>query len=149
MTTVQKSALVRFPAQLMFDLVEDIEAYPQFLPWCRSSRILSRTDGMVEAELEIARGGFNKSFATRNTISAPTEIRMSLLQGPFSHLEGVWTFTPLREDASKISLDLEFELSGKLASLAFGAIFNQICNTMVGAFSERAKAIYLYRDDEE
>jgi ribosome-associated toxin RatA of RatAB toxin-antitoxin module len=67
---------------------------------------------------------------------------MSLLDGPFSSLEGVWAFMPLREDASKISLDLEFEMHGKLASLAFGAVFNQICNTMVGSFTERAKVIY-------
>jgi ribosome-associated toxin RatA of RatAB toxin-antitoxin module len=149
MTTVQKSALVRFPAHLMFELVEDIKSYPQFLPWCRSSRILRRSGDVVDAELEIARGGFHKSFATRNTLLAPQEIRMSLLNGPFSHLEGLWTFTPLREDASKISLDLEFEMSGKVASLAFGAIFNQICSTMVGAFSERAKALYLYRHEDD
>jgi len=149
MTTVQKSALVRFPAHLMFELVDDIESYPQFLPWCRTSRILRRSGDVVDAELEIARGGFNKSFATRNIIVAPQEIRMSLLTGPFSRLEGVWTFTPLRADASKISLHLQFEMSGKLASLAFGTIFNQICNTLVSAFSERAKAIYLYQHDED
>jgi ribosome-associated toxin RatA of RatAB toxin-antitoxin module len=67
---------------------------------------------------------------------------VSLLNGPFSYLEGVWSFMPLREDASKISLDLEFEMSGKLASLAFGAVFNQICNTMVSSFTSRAKQIY-------
>ena len=149
MTTVQKSALVRFPAHLMFELVDDIESYPQFLPWCHSSRILRRSSDRVEAELEISRGGFNKSCTTRNTLVAPREIRISLLNGPFSHLEGLWTFTPLRDDASKISLDLEFEMSGKLAGLAFGAIFNQICNTMVGAFCERAKALFLYRHEED
>jgi ribosome-associated toxin RatA of RatAB toxin-antitoxin module len=149
MTTVQKSALVRFPAHLMFELVEDIPTYPQFLPWCSGSRIIRRSGDVVDAQLDISRAGFNKSFATRNTILAPQEIRMSLLTGPFSHLEGVWTFTPLRSDASKISLDLEFEMSGKLASLAFGAIFNQICNTMVSAFSDRAKALYLYHHEED
>lgn len=149
MTKVQKSALVRFPAHLMFELVDDIESYPKFLPWCRSSRILRRSGDLVDAELEIARGGFNKSFATRNTILAPQEIRMSLLNGPFKHLAGVWTFTPLRNDASKIELNLEFEMAGKLASLAFGAIFNQICNTMVGAFSDRANALYLYSHAED
>ncbi len=149
MTTVQKSALVRFPAHIMFELVEDIDSYPKFLPWCSGSRIIRRSGDIVDAELEISRAGFNKSFATRNTILAPQEIRMSLLNGPFSHLEGVWTFTPLRSDASKISLDLEFEMSGKLASLAFGAIFNQICNTMVGAFSDRAKALYLYHHEQD
>lgn len=148
MTTVRKSALVRFPAQLMFELVADIESYPKFLPWCRSSRVLRRADNLVEAELEIARGGFHKTFATRNVVLGSREIRLSLLEGPFEYLEGVWTFTPLREDASKISLELEFEMSGKLANLAFGAIFNQICNTMVGAFSERAKTIYGYSHKE-
>jgi len=142
MTIVQKSALVRYSAQQMFDLVNDIEAYPQFLPWCSGSRIIKRTDDIVEAELLISKSGFKKSFSTRNQINKGGKITVSLLDGPFSHLEGVWNFMPLREDASKISLDLEFEMSGKLASLAFGAVFNQICNTMVGSFTSRAKQIY-------
>jgi ribosome-associated toxin RatA of RatAB toxin-antitoxin module len=149
MTSVEKSALVRFPAHLMFELVNDIESYPQFLPWCHASRVLRRSGDVVDAELEIARGGFQKSFATRNTLLAPQEIRMSLLNGPFRHLEGVWSFTALRQDASKISLSLEFEMSGKIAALAFGAIFNQICNTMVDAFAERAKVLYHYRHEED
>ncbi|TAL42486.1 MAG: type II toxin-antitoxin system RatA family toxin [Methylovulum sp.] len=142
MTIVQKSALVRYSAQQMFDLVNDIEAYPQFLPWCSGSRIIKRADDFVEAELLISKGGFKKSFSTRNRIDRGGTITVSLLDGPFSYLEGVWNFMPLREDASKISLDLEFEMSGKLASLAFGAVFNQICNTMVSSFTNRAKQIY-------
>ncbi|MGZ4970558.1 MAG: type II toxin-antitoxin system RatA family toxin [Methylobacter sp.] len=142
MTVVQKSALVKFSAQQMFDLVNDIEAYPKFLPWCNGSRIIKREDNIVEAELLISKGGFEKSFATRNKIEQGRRMTVSLLNGPFSHLDGVWDFIPLREDASKISLDLEFEMSGKLASLAFGAVFNQICNTMVSSFTARAKAIY-------
>ena len=142
MTIVQKSALVRYSAQQMFDLVNDIEAYPQFLPWCSGSRIIKRADDIVEAELLISKGGFKKSFSTRNRIDRGGTITVSLLDGPFSYLEGVWNFMPLREDASKISLDLEFEMSGKLASLAFGAVFNQICNTMVSSFTNRAKQIY-------
>ena len=149
MTTVQKSALVKFPAHLMFDLVEDVDAYPHFLPWCAASRILRRSGNVVDAELDIARGGFNKSFATRNTLLAPNQIHMTLLGGPFEHLEGVWNFIALREDASKISLDLEFEMSGKLVNLAFGPVFNQICNTLVGAFCERAKAVYTYHHEED
>ncbi|MFM8330210.1 MAG: type II toxin-antitoxin system RatA family toxin [Candidatus Methylumidiphilus sp.] len=149
MTQVSKSALVRFPAHLMYGLVEDVEAYPQFLPWCGAGRILRRSGNIIDAELQIAKGGFQKAFATRNTLLAPQEIRISLLEGPFSHLEGVWTFTPLSAEASKIALDLEFEMSGKLASLAFGALFNQICNTMVGAFSDRAKDLYTYHHTED
>ncbi|MCX7095302.1 MAG: type II toxin-antitoxin system RatA family toxin [Methylobacter sp.] len=142
MTVVQKSALVKFSAQQMFDLVNDIEAYPKFLPWCSGSRIITREDDIVEAELLIAKGGFKKAFSTRNKIETGRRMTVSLLNGPFSHLDGVWDFIPLREDASKISLDLEFEMSGKLASLAFGAVFNQICNTMVSSFTARAKAVY-------
>lgn len=142
MTIIHRSALVRFPAQTMFDLVEDIESYPKFLPWCRATRILSREGCIVEAELEVARGGFRKAFTTRNTANEQGEIRMMLIDGPFRYLEGAWKFLPLREDASKISLDLDFELSGTLTSLAFGAVFNQICDTMVNAFSQRAKALY-------
>jgi ribosome-associated toxin RatA of RatAB toxin-antitoxin module len=149
MTAVSKSALVRFPAYLMYALVEDCASYSQFLPWCSASRVLSRSGDMMDAELEITKGGFQKTFATRNTLLAPDEIRISLLEGPFAHLEGVWRFTPLREDASKISLDLEFEMPGKLANLAFGAVFNQICNTMVGAFCDRAKDLYTYHHADD
>ena len=141
-TVVQKSALVKFSAEQMFNLVEDIESYPQFLPWCSGSRILRRENDIVEGEIEISKAGFHKSFATRNRLDRAGKIYLSLLEGPFSSLEGVWNFLPLREDASKISLDLEFEIAGKLAGLAFGPVFNQICNTMVTSFTQRAKAIY-------
>ncbi|MDT8405940.1 MAG: type II toxin-antitoxin system RatA family toxin [Methylococcales bacterium] len=143
MTWVRKSALVRYPARQMFELVADIEAYAEFLPWCANSRILRRLDERrVEAELKIAKGGFHKSFATQNHVVDDERIDMTLLNGPFRRLEGSWLFLPLREDASKISLELEFELDTGLAALAFGAVFNQICNTMVGSFTQRAKEVY-------
>ena len=142
MTVVKKSALVKYSAQQMYDLVCDIDAYPQFLPWCGGSRILKREDDVIEAELLIAKGGFKKAFSTRNRIENGTKMTISLLNGPFTSMEGEWNFTPLREDACKISLDLEFEMPGKLANLAFGAVFNQICNTMVSSFTSRAKQVY-------
>ncbi len=142
MTTVNKSALVKFSAQKMLKLVENIEAYPEFLPWCGGSTILKREGNIIEAELKIAKAGFNKSFATRNRKEGTGKIFMTLLNGPFTSLDGVWHFIPLREDASKICLDLEFEIQGKLANLAFGSFFNQICNTMVSSFTERAKQVY-------
>ena len=141
-SVVKKSALVKFSAQQMFDLVDDIESYPQFLPWCSGSRVLRREDDIVEGEIHIAKAGFHKSFATRNRLDHGGRIQISLLDGPFKSLEGFWSFMPLREDASKISLDLEFEMAGKLASLAFGPVFNQICNTMLSSFTQRAKALY-------
>ncbi len=142
MMEIHKSALVKFPAQAIFDLVDDIESYPEFLPWCAGSKILLRTEDVVEAELHIARGGFKRTFATRNVSDGGGRIIMTLIDGPFTYLQGAWNFMPLREDASKISLDLDFEMTGKLANLAFGAVFNQICNSMVGSFTQRAKQIY-------
>jgi Oligoketide cyclase/lipid transport protein len=139
---VQKSALVKFSAQQMFDLVDDIESYPKFLPWCSGSQVLRREGDIVEGRIDISKAGFHKSFATRNRLDRGGKIYMSLLEGPFKSLEGVWNFMPLREDASKISLDLEFEISNAFASLAFGPVFNQICNTMVTSFTQRAKEIY-------
>ncbi len=142
MTKIERSALVRFPANDMFSLVADIESYPSFLPWCQSSRIISREDSVVEAELEIARAGFHKQFSTQNVNHEPDQINMTLLNGPFNSLYGVWQFIPLGDDASKISLNLEFELAGGIAALAFGRIFHQICETMVDAFHQRAKELY-------
>jgi len=141
-SVVQKSALVKFSAKQMFDLVDDIEAYPQFLPWCSGSKVLRREGNIVEGRIDIAKAGFHKSFTTRNVTDPGGRITISLLDGPFKSLEGVWNFMPLRADASKISLDLEFEIASTFASLAFGPVFNQICNTMVGAFTQRAKVIY-------
>jgi len=142
MTLVQKSALVKYSANQMYDIVDDIESYPDFLPWCSGSKILLREGNVVEAELHISKAGFDKSFATRNTNDGHGKLFMTLLDGPFSSLEGIWDFMPLREDASKISLDLEFEMNSKFASLAFGPVFNQICNTMVKSFTDRAKQVY-------
>lgn len=142
MTRVEKSALVKFSAQQMFELVNDIERYPQFLPWCSGTRILSRHENIIEGEISISKGGFEKKFSTRNTLELDKKMTVELLDGPFSHLSGEWNFLPLREDASKITLDLDFEMSGMLANLAFGAVFNQICNTMVSSFTARAKEVY-------
>lgn len=142
MTKIERSALVRFSAKDMFALVADIESYPHFLPWCQSSRILSRENSVVEAELDIARGGFRKQFSTQNVNQEPDQINMTLLNGPFNSLHGVWQFIPLGDDASKISLKLEFDLPGGIAAIAFGRIFHQICETMVDAFHQRAKELY-------
>ncbi len=142
MSEVHKNALVKFSAQQMFDLVADIDAYQEFLPWCSGSRVIQRNGDIVDGEIQISKAGFNKTFATRNRNVPYEKIYMNLLDGPFSSLEGEWTFQALREDASKISLDLNFEISGTLANLAFGPVFNQICNTMVSSFIQRAKDVY-------
>lgn len=142
MTVVQKSAIVPYSANDMFRLVDDVEAYPEFLPWCRSARVLSRTEDEVHATVEIAHGVLHKSFSTRNRIQAGKMIEMRLVEGPFRRLEGFWRFDPLGDKACKVSLDLEFEFSNRIIAMVLGPVFNQITSTFVDAFRRRAEQVY-------
>lgn len=142
MPNISKQALVPYTAAEMFDLVDDVDAYSQFLPWCRTSRVLSRSEDEVKASIEIAHGALHKSFTTRNRIQHAKMIEMRLLEGPFRHLEGFWRFEPLGERACKVSLDLEFEFASRLIGLAMGPIFSQISSSLVDAFVKRAEQVY-------
>jgi ribosome-associated toxin RatA of RatAB toxin-antitoxin module len=140
--TVKKSALVLYSAAEMYALVGDIEAYPQFLPWCRSAQILSRGEDEVRATIEMVKGGVHKSFTTSNRMQKNKMIDIRLLEGPFKRLQGYWRFEPLRASASKVSLDMEFEFSNHLLRVAVEPVFKQIANSLVDAFCKRA--IHLY-----
>ncbi len=142
MTVINRSALVPYSAEKMFILVDDIAAYPEFLPWCRSTTIISRELAIVEASIQIAKSGLNKTFTTRNTIKDTELIEIQLVDGPFKELHGYWQFNALHENACKVSLDIEFEFSSKLLSMSLGPIFSQICNTLVNSFVKRAQDIY-------
>lgn len=142
MPNIHKSALVPYSAAQMFALVNDIDTYQQFLPWCRSSQVLSRSEDEVRATIEIAHGSLRKSFTTRNRIQKDKMMEMRLEEGPFRHLEGFWRFDTLGEQASKVSLDLDFEFSSKLVGLAMGPVFSQIANSLVDAFTKRAVQVY-------
>lgn len=142
MSSISKNALVPYSAAEMFSLVNDIESYSLFLPWCRTSEVLSANDDEVRATIEIAHGSLRKSFTTCNRLQKNKMIEMRLEQGPFKHLEGFWRFDTLGERACKVSLDLDFEFSSKLVGLAMGPIFSQIANTLVDAFSKRAVDVY-------
>jgi len=134
------------PAE-MYDLVNDVEAYPEFLPWCKSSEVISATEDVIEARVEIAKGSLNKSFATRNLLQKNKMIEMKLLEGPFKHLEGFWRFNPLKNPgACKVTLDLEFEFESKLVGLAVGPVFSKIANTLVDSFGKRAVIVYGERE---
>lgn len=139
---VKKSALVLYSAENMFDLVNDIESYPYFLPWCRSTRVLSRNMDEVRASIEMVKGGIHRSFTTCNRLQKNKMIEIRLLDGPFHHLEGFWRFQSLREDACKVSLDMEFEFSNKVLRVMIGPVFNQIANSLVDAFCKRAVEVY-------
>lgn len=142
MTCINKSALIPYSAEQMFELVADVESYEEFLPWCGSSKVLSSNDDKVTGQIEVRHTGLNKTFTTLNRMQKNKMIEMRLLEGPFKHLQGFWRFDALAENGCKISLDLEFEFSNKLVSMAFGPVFSQIANTMVDAFCKRASEVY-------
>ena len=142
MPNVRKSALVPYAAGAMYDLVNAIETYPQFLPWCRSTRVLSRSEDEVRATIEIVKGGVHKAFTTCNRMQQNKMIEIRLLDGPFRHLEGYWRFESLGETGCKVSLDLEFEFSNTVLRMMIGPVFNQIANSLVDAFCKRAGEVY-------
>lgn len=142
MPTINRQALVPYSAADMYALVDDIDAYPQFLPWCKRAEVLSRDEDEVKATIELAKGSLKKSFTTCNRLQAGKMIEMRLVEGPFKNLEGFWRFDALEGGASKVSLDLEFEFSSKLVAMAIGPVFNQVANSLVDAFVSRAKEVY-------
>ena len=142
MTTIRRSALVTFTPRQMFELVNNIADYPRFLPWCRSSRILSQTDTEIEASLEIAWSGVRKSFTTRNHLYPYERIDISLAEGPFRHLEGHWSFISCGESGCQVNLALQFELTGHVLDLVFQPVFHRIANSLVDAFCKRAVELY-------
>lgn len=142
MPIIKKSALVRHSAEQMFRLVSAVQDYPQFLPWCQSTELLSATDDKICGRIEVARLGVRQKFSTCNRIDAPHRMQIDLMDGPFRKLTGAWTFKALREDACKVELELDFEFSGRLIDKAFGSVFGQIANSLVDAFCKRADEVY-------
>jgi len=140
--TINRSALVPYQPEQMFALVDNVRGYPEFLPWCKSAREISRNEDEVVASIELARGSVKKSFTTRNRLQPGKMIEMKLVDGPFRHLQGFWRFDQLQENACKVSLDLDYEFSSKIIALAIGPVFNQVANTLVDAFIERAREVH-------
>lgn len=142
MRKVRRSALVPYRAAEMFRLVDDVDSYSEFLPWCNRSEVLSRSDDTVEATLELHKGAVSKTFTTRNTLRTDEAIDLELLGGPFRHLAGGWTFHSLGDEGSKVSLELEFEFESRMIDMIFGAFFEETCNSLVDAFTRRAADVY-------
>jgi ribosome-associated toxin RatA of RatAB toxin-antitoxin module len=142
MAVVQKNVLVSYSAEQMFALVEKVEDYPLFLPWCGGVNVLDRSDQQLKATLSINYHGIKQSFTTQNLNSPPHTMEMHLVDGPFKHLHGQWTFTALRSDACKIEFNLRYEFSSKLLEHLIGPVFGKITNNFVDAFCARADVIY-------
>ncbi len=129
------------PAE-MFALVDDIDAYPEFLPGCRRTQVLSRSADEVRATIELSKGGVEKAFTTCNRIQRNKMIEVRLVEGPFKRLNGFWRFDPLGEQACKVSLDLEFEFASRVLGMVVGPVFHQIANSLVDSFLKRAVEVY-------
>jgi len=146
MREVYRSAIAPYSAEAMFDLITDIESYSTFLPWCNESTILSSSgDGPeqeVIASLGLALGSLTGHFTTRNRSVRPSSIVLTLVDGPFSELEGEWRIRPLGDDGSKLEFNMRFAFSNPLKDMLLGAVFEQTCNKLVDAFVTRAGEIY-------
>jgi ribosome-associated toxin RatA of RatAB toxin-antitoxin module len=142
MAVVKKSILVNYSAEQMYALVNGVENYPQFLPWCPRVDVQNRTDTRLTATLHINFHGVHQNFTTENKNVFPTSVTITLISGPFKHLDGTWLFTPLREDACKIEFDLHYEFSSKILEHLIGPVFTKIANSFVDAFYHRAESVY-------
>jgi len=142
MAVVHKSVLLGYSAEQMFALVDNIEDYPKFLPWCGGTEVRQRDGEKVIATLQINYHGVKQTFSTENVHVRPTSITMTLLEGPFKHLHGTWTFKALREDACKIDFELHYEFSSRVLEQVIGPVFSMIANSFVDSFCKRAEAVY-------
>ena len=141
MTTVKQSRTVPYSCKQMYDLVNDVERYDDFLPYFSKSQVHHRDEDEVQATLSIIAAGITKSFTTRNRLQVNKMIEIRLVDGPFSHLEGFWRFDDTPEGC-QILFDLEFDFAGRMLSMLLGPMFEQVTNKMVDAFCDRAEAIY-------
>ncbi len=141
-THIQRSALLPFSAQALYSMVNDVTSYSEFLPWCSASEVLSASATDMQASLTIAKAGMSQRFLTHNRMQPGERIEMTLVEGPFRHLHGVWEFKSLGENACKITLDLTFDYAGPLVKMTLGPLFNHAANTLVDAFCERARQLY-------
>ena len=142
MRLVKKSVLVPYAPLEMFELVDGVEAYPAFLPWCGGASVLAESEREKTARIHIDYHGVRAQFTTDNVNDPPTSIVITLKDGPFRHLHGEWRFRELRADACKIEFDLAYEFATSLLDGAIGPVFNHIAGTFVDAFVRRAEAVY-------
>ncbi|MEF8714326.1 MAG: type II toxin-antitoxin system RatA family toxin [Accumulibacter sp.] len=142
MAMVRKSVLIEHSSQQMFDLVDRVEDYPQFLPWCSLTRCIFRDDTRTIATLHINYRSVKSHFTTENNKDSPFSMNINLVDGPFRRLDGVWHFKPLAAHACKIEFQLSYEFSSKMFEKVIGPVFSQIANTFVDAFVKRAYDVH-------
>lgn len=142
MAEIKRSALMPYPAEVMYDIVNDVERYPEYLPWCGGVKLHESHQTSMEASILMRAAGLNHWFKTRNCMVPGKSIEISLVEGPFSQLEGSWRFTPIDTDGCKIELSLQFEVRNSLAAAVIKPAFTRIANTMVESFCKRASELH-------
>lgn len=138
MTVIDRSALLSHSAEELYDLVADIERYPEFLPGCVAADVLASEVHAVTARLTLSRAGITQAFTTRNTLVPGASMELTLVDGPFEHFAGRWTFKALAPQACKVALQLEFQLGGGLINAAAGKLFDRVAHDLVDAVVRRA-----------
>ncbi len=147
-TTIERQVEVPFSALQMYALVNDIDAYPEFLPWCEKTRVLRASGEEIEASITLRKGAIRKTFVTRNHNEPGSRIVVTLVDGPFRHLDGFWAFEDLPEGGSRVTLDMRFEFANRLLERAVGPVFREIVKSLVGAFRKRAFEVYSRSEGE-
>ena len=142
MAVVHKTVFIGYSAAQMFALVEQVEKYPEFLPWCGEVKVAERSETNLIATLAINFHGIKQSFTTKNINQPPHSMQMNLVDGPFRQLTGGWKFTELRPDACKIEFDMQYEFSSMILAQIVGPVFGMIANSMVDSFCKRAEVVY-------
>ncbi|OOG56412.1 type II toxin-antitoxin system RatA family toxin [Rhodanobacter sp. C03] len=142
MIEIRRSALVKYSPMQMFDLVNEVEAYPKRFPWCAGAEVLERQGDVLVARLDLKFAGLRQSFTTRNTVERPKRLQMSLVDGPFRSLEGLWEFIALGEAGCKVAFTLDFDYAGKLGSSALRLGFQGLAGRMVDDFCAEAERVY-------
>jgi len=141
-TTINRNALVPYTAADMFTLVNDLRAYPDFLPWCDEVKIHDESPDEIKATVHFSKRGLSAAFTTRNRLQINKMIEMRLVDGPFRHLQGFWRFEPIGDAGCKIHLDMEFEIANPVLRLTIGPLFKQIANSLMDAFIARARDVH-------
>jgi ribosome-associated toxin RatA of RatAB toxin-antitoxin module len=139
---VLRSVIVPHTPAQMFELVADVERYPDFVPWCSEAELLGRDDHELTGRLEMAMGPLTGGLTTRNRLDPPRRMTLDLVDGPFSALHGEWSFTPLGEDGCRVDLRMRFTFANPMKDLLLGRAFEQTCNRLVDAFVKRAAEVY-------
>lgn len=142
MKKISRSALLGFKPEQIYEVVNSVDLYPEFLPWCGSSEVLEVSDTEQKASVTIEKLGIKQKFTTHNFMQPAREIKLTLVDGPFSHLEGLWSFEPIGDSACKINFNIEFKVANGLMGMALGKLFEQIANTLVDSFVKRAQDLY-------